>query len=269
MRVFTIAAAVAILGCAWASPGNADVMTFANTTTVQAYNGNSPDNFFGGQSWGANVGDSDGFDTTGIVINRQTNSIDFQIQTAFDGPDTSYANAPYNVTISYADIFLNPIDSATPPTTYQYAISLGDQTANGGLAVGFYQVTSDKTSEQIWSSRTQFIYGGKYAPDGDTAAAQYAPTVVTGGTLLTDWTVTILPYSDGVLDVSLSTTDAAQFAALFDNFDLFWGTGDCSNAPLFVAVDAAAVPEPPALAMLAAGLVACGFYRRKRASGRA
>lgn len=266
MRTLFVASAAVAVILAWASPGRADVMTFTNTTEVQAYNGNHPYDFFGGQSWGNSVGAENGFDTTGIVIDRQSNSITFEIATAFDGLDTDYAHAPYNVTIAYADIFLNPIDSAAPPAQYQYAISLGDQTANGGLAAGFYQVTSDKTSQQIWSSRSQFIYGGRYAPGGNAALAQAAPTVLTGGVLLSDWTVTVLPYDDGVLDVSLSTSDAATFDALFDNFDLFWGTGDCANAPLFVSVDAAPVPEPPALATMLAGLLALGCYGFRRRS---
>jgi len=235
---------------------------------VQAYNGTAPYNLFGGQSWGPNVGSSDGYATSEIVIDRQTNSIDFQIHTAFASPDTRFNHAPYNVTVAYADIFINPVFSAAPPSSYSYAISLGDQSANGGLPAGLYLVGSAKTSEDIWGTRTSFVYGGQYAPDGETALAQAAPTVLTGGTLLSDWTVTVAPYSNGILDVSLTTTNAPDLAALFDNFDLLWGTGDCDNAPIFVSVDAP-VGEPPGLALLASGLLGLGLLwaRRSKRAG--
>lgn len=242
------------------TPAFATTMTIENTTWVEAYNGTTAYPFFSGSNWGASVG-APTYETTQLFIsNPAPNTIDFQFTTGFNGDDTSYNTPAYgSVTVRYADIFLNPVLNAAPPASYQYAIVLGDQGANGGLSQpGLYQVTSDKTSQMNWGSRTQFVYGGEYAPANatdsgpDLSEVQAAPTVVTDGIRLSEWTVTD-DYVNGILDIELSTTDTAQFDELTSNFDLFWGTGDCDNAPFFAAVDAP-VPEPASLILLATAL---------------
>ena len=262
--------AVGFLVLAGSTPTFANTMTFQNATWVESFNGTTTYPFFSGSNWGASVG-APTYETTQLVIsNPAANTVEFQFTTGFNGNDTSYNTPAYgNVTVHYADIFLNPVLSAAPPASYQYAIVLGGEVGNGGLSQpGLYQVTSYKTSQTIWGSRTQFIYGGEYAPANATdtgpnlSEAQAAPTVVTGGSRLSDWTVTD-NYANGILDVVLSTTNTAQFEQLTSNYDLFWGTGDCDNAPIFAAVDAP-VPEPGSLPLLAAALVGLSLTQLRR-----
>jgi hypothetical protein len=256
----------------FATSAPAAATTIQNTTWVQAYNGAGASPWFSGSSWGANVG-APTYETTQLVVSTPAaDTMDFRFTTGFNGDDTTYDTPGYgNVVVRYADIFINPVLAAAPPASYGYAIVLGDEGANGGLSQpGLYEVTSDKTSQAIWDTRTQFTYGGEYAPAnaGDTgpnlSEAEAAPTVVTGGTRLSDWTVTD-NYANGVLDVELSTTDTTQFNQLLSNYDLFWGTGDCDNAPIFAAVDSP-VPEPTSFALLGSALAALGLVRLRRAS---
>ena len=257
MNVAAIAVAAFLFGT---TNCRADVITIQNTTQVQSFNGTSQYGFFGGGSWGADIGVN--YVTSELVVDRSASSIDFQFHTEFNGPDTSFTQA-YGVTVYDADIFINPGNTTTPPGSYGYAIALGAQVQNGGLPTGFYSVGSDKTSQQIWGSRTSFVYGGRYAPQNDQSDAQVSPTVLTGGTLLAGWTTTVTPWQNGVLDVSLTASDAAQFSAVFDSFDLFWGTGDCSNAPIFAPVSSP-VPEPASLAIFGIALAGFGLVRRRK-----
>ena len=254
------ALAIAVIAVLFATTNcRADVITIQNTTQVQAFNGTSPYGFFGGASWGASIGVN--YVTSELVVDRSATSIDFQFHTEFNGPDTSFTQA-YGVTVYDADIFINPGNATAPPGSYGYAIALGDQIPNGGVTAGFYSVESDKTSQQIWGSRTSFVYGGEYAPQNDHNDAQLSPTVLTSGTFLPGWTTTVAPWQNGILDVSLTAPDATQFSAIFDDFDLFWGTGDCSNAPIFAAVGAP-VPEPASIAVFGAALAGLGLMRRR------
>ena len=75
--------------------------------------------------------------------------------------------------------------------------------------------------------------------------------------------------TNDTLTVKLSGTDAtgkSDLVALFSDFDIFWGTGDCSNAPIWGNIAGLTnVPEPSSLALL----VSAGFgfviaRRRKR-----
>jgi hypothetical protein len=266
-RPFVLAGA-GLLAVGPMTPGTA--ATIENTSWVQAYNGAGAYPWFSGSSWGANVG-APTYETTQLVVSTLApGSLDLKFTTGFDGDDTSYDTPAYgNVVVRYADIFINPVLTTAPPGSYGYAIVLGDEGGNGGLTQpGLYQVTSDETSQDIWNPRTQFVYGGEYAPanSNDTgpnlAEAELAPTVVTGGTLQPGWTVTD-SYANGVLDVEVSTTDITQFDQLLSNYDLFWGTGDCDNAPIFAAIDSP-VPEPTSLALLSTALGGLGLFHRQR-----
>jgi hypothetical protein len=251
-------ATAAALGCIGMASAQASPITIVNTTALEAYQGNSPTNYFNGQPWGTVVGPE--FTTTQVTVDKQSSAIDFKFATQFNG--TAVVSGQ---TVRYADIFINTNGTANPPASYNYAIALGAQAGNGGLSTpGLYQVTSVKTSQDIWSGRSGFVYAGQYAPQSDLSLARTPPSVVTAGTKMVGWTVTET-YSNGVLDVLLTANDPALLS-LFNNFDLFWGTADCANGGLFTdIVTAAAVREPGTFAIFAAALLGMCFLLRRRA----
>jgi len=255
------------------------------TTLVEAYSGNSPDNFFTptsyGSQWGPNISNpGDPYSTTGATITWTGNTITFQFDTTFPanstqpGVDTTYTKQP----VYAADIFIKSTGGSAVPqyNQFDYAIALGfTQAADGGLSAGLYQVSSAKTSQDIWTSRTGFVYGGEYAPTSTCGTAgctggQLSPTVLTGGTQQSDITVGTT-FGTGTMDVSVTATDAAGLAelnAIFGNgdFDIFWGTGDCSNAPIWgdVTLTNNNVPEPGSVGLLASALLGFAVFCRRR-----
>ena len=281
MRSLTILACVATLGITFASAAYADSITVANTTDNVAYVSNpngGPYNFYnGGTSAVGPGGVGDEFDTSQLAITATatTNgnySVDLQYTTLFAGSETVGGASVY-----YPDIFLRSNAAGYSNAPFDYAISLGTQGANGGVAAGFYQNPSYLTSQQVWANRPGYIYTGQYT---NTAAYQpgqsgfngyNAPTVITGGTNLgavqvsTGQTIG----SSYVVDVQLTLT-AAEAAVFANGFDVFWGTGDCANGSFLASVAGmtgftdTSIPEPATLLLLAAGLLTLAVGRQAK-----
>lgn len=66
------------------------------------------------------------------------------------------------------------------------------------------------------------------------------------------------------LSVTISG-DQDVLNSLFDNFDILWGTGDCSNDAIWGSVNVGTVPAPGALSLLSFGLIGFGLARRRGA----
>jgi hypothetical protein len=277
----------------WAAAAQADPVTInPNTTVVEAYNGTSPTQFFSGSPygayWGPNVGGASDpvYQTTGATFTWTGNNvIDIQFTTGFSGVDSRY-QSQYGVTVYAADIFLKSGGgtSLPGPGGFNYAIALGFDTPDGGLSAGLYSVSSELTSQNVWGGRTQFDYGGAFAPGSSCnasgcATSELSPTVLTGGSLVggNGAVTTSVNYTAGsggalgTMDVTLTANNAAGIAALAtvfnDSFDVFWGTGDCSNAPIWGDVTDFTdppIPEPGSLSLLATALLGWTILQRRR-----
>ncbi len=252
-------------------PAMAGSDTIANTTDVVAYTGNDPNAYFGGSNPYVSSGSiGSTFDTSSMTIvadwasgGNMTLSLEFT--TSFPGSMTENG-----VTTQLADIFLRPGNMGYSSSAFTYGISMGDQSANGGQAAGLYKVTTDATSQQIWSSRSQFVYGGAYtnttayAPGDAGYSAYAAPTVITSGHKMANALISTTALSPGLYQVDATVTLTPAEAALFSGgFNVFWGTGDCANGPLMVYVPDIPVMEPASLLLL---IVGSGFVMAKRRS---
>ncbi len=104
-----------------------------------------------GRHWVDELSGVTRFDTSQVTVDRNAgaNSVRFDFVTKFSGTDPE---SPAR----YADIFLNTTNPTAFGESYSYAIALGSQTQSAGL----YALDTYATSMDVWSSRTQFAYGG-------------------------------------------------------------------------------------------------------------
>ena len=247
-------------------------ITMVNTTDITAYQGNSPVAYFGGANpYVAQSPIGTDFTTSSLTIQTTTAAagvvVDFRYLTQFSGTETLNGQL-----INNADIFLNTGGGYGTPG-FTYAISLGDQSTNGGLKAGFYSVGADATSQDIWSSRPAFIFGGAYGsshtfqPGQPGYSANAAPTVLTAGQYLSGASISEISVGQGWYQLDAKITMTASQAAMFANgIDVFWGTGDCANGAFLADFSGLPMPEPCSAAILISGL----FYlavRRKLAPG--
>jgi hypothetical protein len=260
-----------------AAPASAACMSsagvYCDATEIQAYNGTSTDNYSGSGFSSPGVGDvlqepGHSFDTDRLVVslsqNGGTTYLDLKFYTAFNGND---------LTARFADVFLgNNISTPASQNIFGYAISVGDQAANGGLDTqGFYDVSapgSAETSEQIWQSKTGFIYGGTF--QGTDGVFRASPVVVSDtAPMMSKFTTSTTQGASGdasfpsLLEVTLSASNS-DFNALFSSgLSVFWGTADCGNDAI-QAVIPYSVPEPVTLSLFSVGVVGLGAIRRRK-----
>lgn len=241
-----------------------------NNTDITAYQGLSPAAYFGGTNPYVAQAPIGADFTTGSLTMQATAEgsgvvVDFQYLTQFPGTETFGGQI-----VSNADIFLNAGGGYGAPG-FTYAISLGDQSQNGGVAAGFYSVAADATSQDIWSSRPAFIFGGAYGgshafqPGQSGYSATAAPTVLTAGQYLSAANITETSVGQGWFQLNAQITMTPAQAAMFaDGIDVFWGTGDCANGAFLAEFSGLPMPEPCSAALMISGL----FYlavRRKLA----
>lgn len=259
-----------------ASPASAACIssgtTYCDNTKIEAYKGSTFQSTYASNGFTSGVGDvlqssGNDFNTDRLVAtlttHRGVTTLELKYYTSFDGNDQG---------AHYADIFLG--NNPTSPNTFGYAISLGDETANGGSSTaGFYQVSSatEKTSEQIWSSKSA-TYGGEF--QGTDGKWRASPTVVTAAatkdsafsTSISETTTNADPGYGYLVDVKL-VASATDFNSLFgQGLSVFWGTADCSNDAIksLMAFAPTRVPEPVTASLFGAGLAGAFVMRRRR-----
>ncbi len=258
----------------------ASTVTIQNTTDVVAYGTGSsagPTDYFGSSAVGSgpigsNFGTSQLAYTTTLLANNLY-SIDLQYTTLFSGYESLNGQQIY-----YPDIFLRSTESGYSNAPFNYAISLGDEKANGGLSAGFYSVSSYLTSQQVWSGRSGYVYGGQYTnsiayqPGTPGYSGYNAPVVLTAGTQLAGAAVTTGQSGSAYTVSAQITLTAAEAAGFIDGADVFWGTGDCANGAFLAEVSptgggspTGVVPEPAALLLVGVGVGCIGLVRRKQA----
>jgi hypothetical protein len=297
--------------------------TITNQTTVEAYSTQGGATTIGGSYWGTTGIGQPIYNTpqATVTFSASTDTVNISFETGlYTGVDNSFGSP----VVHAADVFLNDLGANGVTTTkgglpgmagntfYNYGISLGLDTADGGEAKGLYSLGENATdgtkasggeyltSQDVWNKQGNFDYGGRYgtaacAGDGvNCPTSSVAPTVVTGGTLVSGITVGTACYDQnnkavacggntpdgdlGTLDVSLQANDLgagtasqnlatnlAFLESLFSNYDLFWGTGDCSNAPIWGQVSQlTSAPEPSSLALFASAAMGWRLMRRRK-----
>jgi len=231
-----------------------------------------------------NIGDTNTWQTYAIEVETVGANVNFRIYTN-KGTDGEGG-------VAYSDFFidLEPDNAVTGPFG-NWDIGVDFQTGN---VYSTANSTHWRTSQQIFAGNGGVIYGGLFraadcgaadASDGNPAACNTLPdgdpgagvvrgfepvtqVVADAGRLLGTAAITFggpggNPYgAQHVLSFSL----AASMLNGGGGFDVFWGTGECSNDAIWGPVPQ--TPEPAVLALFGLGLVGAyvGVRRRRSAA---
>lgn len=245
--------------------GTAHAGLINDTTQNVSYRYTALYNWFAGgtTSLGDVVEGGPEFDTQKLGVATTPYTLQLGFYTQFDGDDLG---------AHYADIFL--ATDPAHPDLYNFAIALGAQAPYGGVTAGLYAVSGNyQTSIDRWKT-TGYIYGGQYISPND-GLPHDAPTVVTGGTQLSGWTVGVSQTASGdptypyLLSVTLTALNQSVLDSVFSGpaFSLLWGTGDCNNDSVYIGnltPPPDEVPEPGALPLFLSALLICGLVTAKR-----
>mgnify|MGYP000042663296 CR=1 FL=1 len=159
---------------------------------------------------------------------------------------------PFDISSTFPTLRVGDLFLRTNANTYAFILNSHDGLSTNGL----YQIAATQSAQTVLGNPS-----GSYRPAArvwaDPAGAQLLST---GSSTIT----TVNGASTFLLATLYLPLTGNTLADLNNGFDIYFASATCGNDEITGSVPPTGVPEPGTWAMLGAGLVALGLYRRKQ-----
>jgi hypothetical protein len=195
------------------------------------------------------IGNPDLFDIDYLKLTSLNgNTLQVDIRFNFGGGTslTPFNIANFAPTLSVGDLFFE-----TAANTYAFVLS-----SHNGLATnGLYRITGTQTAQTVLGNPA-----GSYRNGAEVWASANGAQLLSNGS---SSIVTVNGNSTNLLATLYLPLTANMIADLNSGFDVYFAAATCGNDEVIGTVPASGIPEPGTWAMIGAGLIAIGSFRRK------
>ncbi len=180
-------------------------------------------------------------------INGNTMQVDIRFNFGGGASLTGFNIPGFSPTLNVGDLFFR-----TPANTYAYILQGHDSLAANGL----YQITGTQSAQSVLGDP-----GGSYRNSAQVWASPSGAQLLGNGSATVN---TVNGISTNLLASLFVPFNGAGISDLDNGFNIYFASATCGNDEITGRVQATGVPEPGTWAMLGAGLIAAGCFRRKQ-----
>ena len=197
------------------------------------------------------IGDPDLFDIDNLqLVSLNNNTLQVDIRFNFGG---GAALTPFNISNTFPTLSVGDLFFRTPSTTYAVILNGHDGLVTNGL----YQIGSTQAARDVLGNPA-----GGYRPDAQVWASANGAQLLSTGSASISTVNNVATFLKATLFIQLND---AIVSDLDNGFSLYFAAATCGNDEISGDVPpTTGVPEPGTWALLGAGLIATGLFRRPR-----